>query len=362
MAQAGIEQSRAAGLAISMRENELLGHPIELKIEDERCSPEGGGNAALRIAANSQAIAVLGTTCSNAAAAALDILSDQGLALISSANTSPFLTEIDDKVGPDWQPGYFRTTWNDNKLSKVAATFTREKLDATRVVLINSGDIYTLGLTSEFQKWFSAQGGETILNLTVNEDDLDPTQVLNAIQLSNPQVVFMPLRQAEAASRIIKQSHNYSNLSGIKFIVGESMFSDEFIQQIQNENDNNIYILGLRMPTSPSAEQWREKYRETFKEFPHSFYYLFSIDATNLLLDAIKNVAIVKDDGTLYIGREALRNELYHTVDYPGITGQIECNSFGDCGNPHLQVFQFDHSVTRLDDLQSHTVYEYQEP
>lgn len=46
----------------------------------------------------------------------------------------------------------------------------------------------------------------------------------------------------------------------------------------------------------------------------------------------------VVENGTLYIGRQALVDELYATDGYQGITGTLTCNDLGDCANPVIQV------------------------
>ena len=49
-----------------------------------------------------------------------------------------------------------------------------------------------------------------------------------------------------------------------------------------------------------------------------------------MILAAIEEVAI-DQDGTLYIPRTALKDALFATTDFPGITGTLTCNENGDC-------------------------------
>ena len=60
---------RSIDLALDDRGRELLGHPIELQVEDSLCSKEGGATAASKIAADPQTVGIIGPTCSGAAAA-----------------------------------------------------------------------------------------------------------------------------------------------------------------------------------------------------------------------------------------------------------------------------------------------------
>jgi hypothetical protein len=65
--------------------------------------------------------------------------------------------------------------------------------------------------------------------------------------------------------------------------------------------------------------KWKNKYGG----IPPSGFHAFAYDATNLLLDAVKQVAVFDRDGTIYIGRQALRDALNNITNYPGITGNL---------------------------------------
>ncbi len=44
--------------------------------------------------------------------------------------------------------------------------------------------------------------------------------------------------------------------------------------------------------------------------------------------------------GNTYVGRKALRDALFATKNFKGLTGTLACNQFGDCADPHLAVYQ----------------------
>ena len=51
----------------------------------------------------------------------------------------------------------------------------------------------------------------------------------------------------------------------------------------------------------------------------------------NLLADAIEAIAIEKTNGGLLIPRTALRDRLFATEGFEGLTGILTCNENGDC-------------------------------
>ena len=57
-----------------------------------------------------------------------------------------------------------------------------------------------------------------------------------------------------------------------------------------------------------------------------------AFDATNLVFNGIETVGIVDEAGTLHIGRQALRDTLFATMGFEGVSGTVTCNQLGDCG------------------------------
>jgi len=64
-------------------------------------------------------------------------------------------------------------------------------------------------------------------------------------------------------------------------------------------------------------------------------------DIVSALIQTIKSVAILGDDGSLYIPREALVAAVNGLTDYDGLTGMLTCNG-GECNasGPSFQVVQ----------------------
>ncbi len=52
-------------IAANDRDNEIMGHPIEIITEDAGCTPEGGATAAAKLASNPQLVGLIGSACSD---------------------------------------------------------------------------------------------------------------------------------------------------------------------------------------------------------------------------------------------------------------------------------------------------------
>jgi len=71
-----------------------------------------------------------------------------------------------------------------------------------------------------------------------------------------------------------------------------------------------------------------------------SIFHAHAYDAANIIFAAITKVAVVDADNTVHIGREALREAIYATKDFQGITGTLSCSISGDCGAPVIAVYE----------------------
>jgi branched-chain amino acid transport system substrate-binding protein len=102
-----------------------------------------------------------------------------------------------------------------------------------------------------------------------------------------------------------------------------------------------------------------DAYFAKYKIQPATNYYPDAYDAAGLLLAAIENVAVQWPDGTLYIGRQALREALYTTKDYPGIAGDLACDRFGDCADPVFNVMRLEDPDAGIQGLLSNIVFSH---
>jgi branched-chain amino acid transport system substrate-binding protein len=61
----------------------------------------------------------------------------------------------------------------------------------------------------------------------------------------------------------------------------------------------------------------------------------------------------------LHLGRQALRDALYTTVNFQGLTGHLTCDKFGDCGVPRFKVVRLDDPAAGFEGLAANVIYSY---
>lgn len=340
VAALGREQICGLELALDTWQGSIAGHPVELQTEDTGCTAEGGANAALKVVADPKTVAIYGTTCSGAAATAAKVMADAGLTMISGNNSAPFLTAFGGKKAPAWQPGYFRTAANEENSGKAAGTYAYTVLGIRKAAVINDGDIYTRGLTDGFKSAFVQLGGLLVFESSVNKGDTDMAPVLSAVANGGAELLFFPLFQPEG-NYLLRAARRIEPLAKLVMMSDGSLIDNTFISDV-GDLARGMYFVGPSEVESAASRDLAKRYREKFNTSPSASYYRTGYDAADLLFRAIEQVAVKRPDGTLFLGRQALRAALYGTAAYTGVTGSLTCDEFGDCAFPVFDVLRLD--------------------
>jgi len=329
---------------------------------DDLCSAEGGQAAAQTIAADDEVVGVIGTSCSGAAVAAMPVISNAGMVMISPSNTSPALTsDLEGTAGTDYQPGYYRTAHNDLFQGQAVANFVFNDLGLTTAAAIHDGDAYTQGLASAFQAAFEELGGTITTFVGVNKGDTDMTPVLSEVATGSPEAIYFPIFQPEG-DFIVQQIGGVSGLEDVTLLGADGLLISDFLSLPETEG---MYFSGPSLQfgenvneiTGVSATDFLTAYEARVGEAPSAAFWAHAYDATTILLNAINEVAVVGDDGSLTIDRQALRDAVAASA-FAGLIGNLDCDDFGDCGAQEIQIVEHaDASVS--DATQLPVVYSY---
>ncbi|MGJ3240990.1 MAG: branched-chain amino acid ABC transporter substrate-binding protein [Anaerolineae bacterium] len=335
--QGGIE------LAVMGFDGELLGREIEVVEEDALCSAEGGQAAAQRIVSDASLLGIVGTNCSGAAAAALPIISEAGLLMISPSNTSPALTDPDIEAGGLYQAGYFRTAHNDLFQGRLAAQYALSVLGAETVATIHDGDPYTEGLQAAMADAFAELGGEVVFQGAITKGDTDMTAVLTEVASVSPDVLYFPVFEPES-NFLASQARQTPGLEDTVLMTADGSFVASFVENTGGDAALGIFQSGPFV-SGETYDAFLELWDEEIGGVPPSGFHAHAYDATNILLNAIEEVAIELEDGTLLVGRQALRDAVAATDGYEGLTGTLTCQTeapfIGDCATGEgLAIFE----------------------
>ncbi len=334
-AVAFLGEDSLGGIQIAIGERgQVHGHDINLTGEDDLCSAEGGQTAATAIAADPTVVAVIGTNCSSAGVAGLPTLSEAGLTICSTSATSPRLTDPNDA----WLPGYFRSAHNDKFQGRLAAEFVYNELGARSAATIHDGSPYADSLQQVFVDVFTALGGTVTFQGAVNVGDTDMRSILTTVAADSPDVLYFPIFEPEGPF-IVQQSSEISGLENTVLIGADGLLTAGFATAA-GANAEGMYLSGA-YASGEAYDAFLATWADQIGGVPPSGYHAHAYDCTNMLLDGITAVAQVGDDGTLLIGRQALRDFMSAIEGFDGLTGSLTCDDYGDCATGQaLAIYQ----------------------
>ena len=109
------------------------------------------------------------------------------------------------------------------------------------------------------------------------------------------------------------------------------MYGKDFLAKV-GDNGEGVYAATLVPPGTDPILKFNEAYLEAYgtEAGVLSAFTWNSYDAANVLMAAVKSVAIV-EEGTLYIPRGELMKAVRSMKNYQGISGVITCQENGEC-------------------------------
>jgi branched-chain amino acid transport system substrate-binding protein len=333
----GVDSRNGIEVAIALK-GKVLGHDVQLTGEDEGCSAEGGQSAGTKLSADPTIVAVIGTSCSSAARVAVPLLSQAGFTIVSPSNTAPDLTLAGN---PNNYPGYLRTAHSDLVQGKAAARFVYESLKLTKAATIHDGSLYADKLQEVFADNFQEMGGTITAREAVDPNGTDFKSALTSIAATSPEIIYLPIF-IKAGSLITRQAKEVPGLENTYLMGADGMFSPD-VMKGAGESVEGLFVSSpdLSAFAAEYASVFVPKYKELFGTEPISIFHAHAHDAAMLIFAAIEKVAVQDGDGTLHIGRQALRDALYATKDFKGLTGVLTCSPTGDCANPVIAVYEY---------------------
>lgn len=322
-AQFGIDISQGAQIAID--ESEVEGFQFELVVEDDGGTPEGGAAVANRLVSDPTVVAVAGHIFSGATDAAIPVYEDRGIPMMSPSATNPDLTQTGSQV-------FNRVAFTDVAQGQFAAQYLYETLGFTQIAVMHDGQAYGQGLANVVAERFAELGGEVVETVPITPGETDYTSQLSAVAAANPQAVYYGGYVQEAV--VLVNQWAQSGLEGVVFFGCDGTFGDQFIERT-GPNGEGSYAVALIPPTSERVQTFNTTYEERFGAVAGSLspYTWNAYDSTAALIEAIKSVAVLGDDGSLYIPRGGLVQATRTLANFEGLTGTLTCNEIGECNS-----------------------------
>ncbi len=331
----GLDIAQSGQLAVDMYNEEmggLLGFEVELDVQDDLCTGEGGTSVANIFASDPRIVAVAGHTCTGASIPASIIYEDARIPMVSPSTTAGAFTARELDVTN-------RVAFNDNIQGVVVARYMVEELGIETLAVLHDNSAYGEGLATTVSETFQDLGGEVKAFEVIDPNEQDYRSVLTILAADAPDAIYFGGYVSQGA--LLAEQIEEVGMEDTVFFSDDGIYGQQFIDQAGDSAEGTFASFGLQLGDEEANEAFDEAYEEAYGTTPDEQgpFHAQSFDAVNMILAALEQVAVLDEDGNLVIDREALIEAVRNTEDLDGLSGTITCEDNGDCGSVLIAVF-----------------------
>jgi branched-chain amino acid transport system substrate-binding protein len=337
----GLDAVRGVEIAVADFGAEILDHPIELTGLNSECNEFAGQQGASKLMQDKSIIGVIGTTCSIPALKAAPIISENNRVMISPSNTSPDLTE-----SGTHSVGFARTAPNDLVQIKAVAHHAHDILGARKMAIVR-GEInpYQRLYASTLCEYFAELGGDCVLEFAKYAGNAYVAPIINDLVEAKADAIYFlgwDFKEAAAFLAAVKASEELNDTA--VYLWGE-VYNQPGLLEKTGDDALGVYVSATSYDIDWGSDQYQaflSTYLEDYGEEPQNIYHSYAYDAATLLLNAISEVAVPGDNGSLMVDPLAVRDVMYNRVEFQGLSGVISCSPMGDClSTAEGKVYEF---------------------
>ena len=297
---------------------------VKLKFEpmDDQHNPTQSVLVANKFISNPDVMGVVGHFNSSCTKAASSIYHEGRMAQVTPASTNPDIS----KQGFDT---FFRVCPTDDVQAPAAASFVKNDLGITRVVVLDDQTTYGRGLADQFEKKFKALGGEVLRHDGITQGEKDFMPLLTKTKSVGPELVFFGGIYPEMAL-LLKQAKKVGLT--VQWMGGDGIYEAALTQLAGPGVAEGVHatMLGVDPHSVPAAQDFVTRYEARHGAI--GSFSAYGYDAASVLIEALRRAG--KKD------REAVIAQLRQTKDFPGILGPINFNEKGDAIGKSVGIFK----------------------
>ena len=325
----GLSVSNAVEIALSEanENNEIPGVKLSLLSEDSEGDWSKAANAFSKLIDQDGVNVIIGAVLSSETAAGGPIVLDGEVPTISPTSTATGLT-LDN-------PYLFRNCLSDEVQASQLAEYAVTELGLSNFAILYTNNDYGVALKDAFEATAREKAEVVAVEAFMDGDEHFRPQ-LTSIQQKDPDAIFIAGYYTEAA-KIAQQAAEQA--MSVQILGADGFYSPVLIEIGQDAVEGAIFTAGFfSADPNPVVQSFVETYKERYGEEPDMFA-AQAYDAALIVIEAMKQ------KGT---DRQAIRDGLAETTDFPGITGLTSIDEEGDTLKEVLILKVVDGTFQRL--------------
>ncbi len=316
---AAFGQTSKGGLDIAYAQNHKLknGDDVKLIVLDDRGDKVEAATAVKRLIDKNHVTAILGEVASSNSMAMAPVAENAKTPMITHASTNPRVTKGKTFVT--------RACFIDPFQGAVAANYALSKGYKTAVIVTDTKQDYSVGLSKAFRKAYTKGGGKVLKTVYINSGDKDFNAQVSTIKSLHPDIIDFTGYYPEGAL-LARQARSM----GVKapFIGGDGSGFPELIKIGGKAVEGFMYTdhFNEAAAKSPEAKAYVKAFHAKNHKAADSMGAL-AADAYGMILAAMNKCI---DEGKAPTDKVCVNNNLRHTKNYHGVTGVINIDKNGN--------------------------------
>ena len=299
----------------------VLGKELVVEVQDTTGTDVGATNAYLKLAADDDIVAIIGSDNSNDNIAIAGSVADAEI-MTTTQGSSPTLQATCEEN--EWM---FQLRACDSSLCGALMSYAYNEIGAKSFTVIHDTETASADQARLFTEAIEALGGTVDGDISFTNGTKDFTAQLTQAMQNDSDALVVACLQTEAAI-LIQQAR----AMGIESpVFGSNAFSDPVAIDLAGEAINGAYSITAWVPNTPNelGAAFSQKYEETFDESCAKAAAQIR-DHIYIICQAIENAGSTD--------RAAVRDAMLELTDYQGAITTYDCSLRGNCGKGGLVV------------------------
>lgn len=302
----------------------IKGAQLKAIYEDGKCNGKDGANAAQKLVNADKVKVIIGGFCSSESLAAVPIVEQGKVVLLSPGSSSPELTGK--------SRFFFRDYPSDASQGRVLADAAYNLKKWKNVVAIQEQTDYALGVYAAFSKNFEQLGGKKVIKEEFPSTAIDFRSMLTKLRALKADALLIAVQTPAVAERIFKQ------LNDLKW--KPSLLVDDAVSGDPKTVENNKVILENALAAEFGVDMNNSKFQNMIQAYkakygvepPYQSYMHTIYDSVYIVRDAL---LINGYDG------EKIADWSRTIKDWEGASGKVTIGADGDrVGGHQLKVIK----------------------
>lgn len=299
----------------------ILGRPVELVFFDNKGDKKLAATLAKTLIEDEKVDCIIGSNSSDIAMVVARVAEKAGVPLLVPSATNPLITQNKKYV--------FRACFVDTFQASAAAFYAANDLASkTAAVIVESENIYSVGLAKNFEDNYIRRGGKVVTHLEYDKGDKNFAPLIKQAMKAGVDLLYMPASFTEGAL-ILSQSADMG--ADFRILSGDTMDKPDLVKLEGAAVDDFCFTTFAYSPNMAQNlirheqkvfnAEWQRKFS---REIPNAFNAI-GYDSYNLMLAAIKKSGTAE--------KEEIQ-QAFEGIEFDGITGKLKMNDSHNAEKP----------------------------